>query len=262
MQSDNLQKLNNYFEEYIDRMLIKDIELLKVRNDELRFSYPYILLVCSCIDLFGGIEKDFTRAGGRGNSEERFIWFITEWMGRVNTLYKEKSLAYLIYDRWRCGIVHQATLKKGFEASSYMYPRDKHLHLIKDNERIFIHSLQFADDLIEAQKLYRKYINDNATNIIYIESLYSHLLNMTREDKNTKKQYLEQFIHLLQKNNLVFYSIENIYSPTETANVISTSTSTSPSHIAITRLPDEKLLPAIPSAAPEEDDIEEPKNEK
>lgn len=68
MPQDSLLKLNNYFEKYIDGMLIKDIELLKERNNELRFSYLYILLVCSCIDLFGGLEKGFTRPDGRGNS--------------------------------------------------------------------------------------------------------------------------------------------------------------------------------------------------
>lgn len=243
-------------------MLIKDIVLLKARSDELKFSYPYILLVCSCIDQFGGIEKDFTKPNGEGNSKERFTWFITEWMGKVNPLYKEKSLAYLIYDSCRCGIVHQATLKKGFETSSYMYPRNKHLHYIKDNERIFIHSLQFADDLIEAQKLYRKYINDNATNVAYIESLYNHLLNMIGENKDTKKQYFDQFVQLLQKNNLVFSSIDNVSSITTSTNTVSVSSSKPPSQAEITRLPDDKLFPAIPSAAPEKNDIVEGKNEK
>lgn len=255
MSCSNLQTLNNYFEKYIDRMLIKDIKLLKARNDELRFSYPYILLVCSCIDLFGGIEKDFTKPNGEGNSKERFTWFITEWMGKVNPLYKEKGLAYLIYDSWRCGIVHQATLKKGFETSSYMYPREKHLHLIKDNERIFIHSLQFADDLIEAQKLYRKYINDTAKNVVYIDSLYNHLLNMIGENKDTNKHYLDQFIQLLQKKNLVFNSNDNVSSITTSTHVFSVSSSSSPSQINITRLPDEELSSAVPSAAPKKDDI-------
>jgi len=237
MPNNTLQKLNNYFEKYIERMLIKDIELLKARNDKLKFSYPYILLTCSGIDLFGGIEKDFKKPDGRGNSSERFTWFITEWMGKVNPLYKESSLAYLIYDSWRCGVVHQATLKKGFETSSFMYSRDKHLHLIEDNGRIFIHAIQFADDFIEAQKRYRKYINENATNTIYIESLYSHLLNMIGENKNKKNKYFNQFSKFLQENNLVFES---------------TSSSTkSASQETITRLPDD----AVPSAAPEEDDL-------
>lgn len=238
MSNNTLQKLNNYFEKYISRMLIKDIELLKAKNDEFKFSYPYLLLTCSCIDLFGGIEKGFRKPDGKGNSFERFTWFITEWMGKVNSLYKEDGLAYLIYDSWRCGVVHQATLKKGFETSSFMYPRDKHLHLIKNNGRIFIHAIQFADDFIGAQKMYRKYINGNATNTIYIESLYSHLLNMIGENKNKKNEHFNQFSKFLQKNNLVLES-----TPSSTKSV---------SQEMITRLPDD----AAPSAAPEEDDLE------
>ena len=152
MSDDKLQKLNNYFIRYIDKMLIEDIKLLKERNEELKFSYPYLLLACSCIDLFGAIEKGFKSPTGQGNTRERFTWFVIEWMGKINSLYKNADLAYLIYDSWRCCVVHQATLKKGFETSSYMYPREKHLNYITDNGRVFIHSLQFADDLIEAQK--------------------------------------------------------------------------------------------------------------
>ena len=213
-------------------MLIKDIELLKERNDELKFSYPYILLVCSCIDFFGGIEKDFIEGGSR----KRFKWFVIEWMGKVNPLYREESLACLIYDSWRCGIVHQATLKKGFEASSCLYPRDKHLHYIKDNDRIFIHPLQFADDFIEAQKMYRKHINDNAADIAYIESLYNHLLNMMKEYKSETKQNFEQFTLFLKNNNLVFNSTDNVATTR-------------------TRLPNKDILSAAPSVAPEEDDL-------
>jgi len=177
MVNDSLQKLNSFFEKYIDGMLIKDLELLKVRNNELKFSYPYILLTSSCIDLFGGIEKGFTSSDGRSNSEERSKWFIANWMARINKLYEEQSLTYLIYDSWRCGVSHQAILKLGFETSSFMYPRDKHLHYIKDNERIFIHSLQFADDLIEAQKLYRKHVNYSA--ICKVTSQLSLLFNIS-----------------------------------------------------------------------------------
>lgn len=216
-------------------MLIQDIDLLKANNDKFKFSYPYVLLTCSCIDLFGGIEKGFKEKPG--NSRERFMWFITEWLGKVNPLYKKNSLAYLIYDSWRCGVVHQATLKKGFEASSYMYPRNKHLHYIKDNKRIFIHSIQFADDFIEAQKIYRKYVNNSAANNSYIKSLYSHLLNMMEENKDKKNKCFDQFTKFLQKNRLVFKS-----------KITSTN---SVSQEMVTRLPDD----VTPSAAPEEDDL-------
>ncbi len=259
MPYNNLQTLNNYFEKYIDRMLIKDIELLKERNNDLRFSYPYILLTSSCIDLFGGIEKGFTSPDGRPNTKERFMWFIREWMGSINNLYKEKSLAYLIYDSWRCGVSHQATLKKGFETSSFMYSRDKHLHYIEDSERVFIHSLQFADDMIAAQKSYRKYINENATNISYINSIYQHLINMIGDSNQVRTACFNQFTQLLQKNNLVFNSLSS--TSTTTAAVSTSSSSETPSNPPITRLPDEKLFPVIPSAAPEKNDIVEGKND-
>lgn len=256
MPNDNLQKLNNYFDKYVDKMLIKDILLIKNRNKEFKFSYPYILLVCSCIDLFGAIEKDFTGVNGRGNSEERFEWFIIEWMGKVNPLYKEESLAYLIYDSWRCGVSHQATLKKGFETSSYMYDRDKHLHYIKDKDRVFIHSLQFADDFIEAQASYRKHINDSAINVAYIDSLFQHLSNMMNESKERKDQALEEFIKVLQDNGLAFNSL--ITNPTTKASSrTSSKLSSQPSFKkTTTQLPDpnDDIWPTV-SAAPEEDDL-------
>lgn len=249
MSEEKLEKLNNYFDIYIDRMIVKDIELLKERNNDLRFSYPYILLVCSGIDFFGGIECGFL-VRPKNNSSERFKWFVKEWMGRINNLYKEESLAYLIYDSWRCGVVHQATLKKGFETSSYMFPGNKHLHYIQDNERIFIHSLQFANDFIEAQKLYRQHIKDNISNPVYVESLYDHLLNMIRENKNNKEKNLKQFIEILKNNNMVFNS-----SPVGST---STSVSHSSSQETITRLIDNDIqstISAVPSAAPDEENL-------
>jgi len=247
MSQDNLQKLNIFFDKYIDRMLIRDIELIKSRNDEFRFSYPYILLASSCIDLFGGIEKGFTDSSGHSNSKDRFMWFVRKWMGQINRLYREESLAYLIYDSWRCGVSHQATLKRGFETSSYMYSRGKHLHYINDNKRVFIHSIQFVDDMVAAQKLYRKSINDKASDSGYIDSLYQHLADMIGDENQIRTTHLDQLIQILQQNNLTFDSSSSI--PT------TTSASTSPRPISnppITRLPDESIC----SAAPEEDDLE------
>jgi len=244
MEEEKLKKLNNYFDTYIDRMIVKDIELLKARNNELKFSYPYILLVCSGIDFFGGIECGFL-AYPKNNSSERFKWFVKEWMGKINNLYKEESLAYLTYDSWRCGVVHQATLKKGFETSSYMYPANKHLNYMQDKERIFIHSLQFADDFIDAQKLYRQHIKDGVSNPVYIESLYDHLLSMIRENKSYKEQNLRQFIEILKNNNLVFDA--SFFDST------STSLAQSSSQETFTRLIDNNDIQPLPSAAADEE---------
>lgn len=239
-----------FFEKYIDLMLIKDIKLLIERNNDFKFSYPYILLASSCIDLFGGIEKGFKK-DGRSNSKERFMWFITEWMSRINQLYKEESLAYLIYDSWRCGVSHQATLKQGFETSSYEYPKDQHLYYLKDKKRVFVHSIKFAEDMIAAQKLYRIYIKEKAINTAYIDTLYQHLMDMIDDSNPRRTCYFNRFEKLLGKENLVFYSLAN----TSTTTTVNTSPAlVSPSNPPTTRLPEE-LLPAVPSAAPKDDDL-------
>ncbi|PIP33739.1 hypothetical protein COX69_03090 [Candidatus Falkowbacteria bacterium CG_4_10_14_0_2_um_filter_48_10] len=253
MSDDKLQKLNNYFIRYIDKMLIEDIKLLKERNEELKFSYPYLLLACSCIDLFGAIEKGFKSPTGQGNTRERFTWFVIEWMGKINSLYKNADLAYLIYDSWRCCVVHQATLKKGFETSSYMYPREKHLNYITDNGRVFIHSLQFADDLIEAQKKYRKQINDNAGNTTYVDLLYNHLLDMMGDET---KQCFDRFVKFLQDNNLVFNSTDSLATTGVSPHTSTATSSKLSSQDTVTRLPDrDDSIWATVSAAPDEDDL-------
>lgn len=205
MLNSNLEKLNSYFENYIDKMIIKDIELMEKNDCLLKFSFPHILVTCSGIDFFGGIENDFSKPNGQGNSKDRFIWFVTEWMGKVNNLYKNQDLAYLIYESWRCGVSHEAMLKKGFEASSYYYPRNKHLYYIKDKNRIFIHSLQFADDFINAQKRYREYINTSSDER-YINKLWDNLSNMLNKIKTKKEQSFNKFVSFLESKKKVFDS--------------------------------------------------------
>ena len=113
-----LEKINEYLRDYIDKMIIEDIELIKNRNFEFKFSYPYLLLTCSGIDFFGGLERGF----GYNNSNERFRWFIECQMGRINTLYQEKSLSKLIYDSWRCGTVRSEERRVGKECRSRWSP--------------------------------------------------------------------------------------------------------------------------------------------
>jgi len=174
-------------------------------------------------------------------------------MGKINSLYKNADLAYLIYDSWRCCVVHQATLKKGFETSSYMYPREKHLNYITDNGRVFIHSLQFADDLIEAQKKYRKQINDNAGNTTYVDLLYNHLLDMMGDET---KQCFDRFVKFLQDNNLVFNSTDSLATTGVSPHTSTATSSKLSSQDTVTRLPDrDDSIWATVSAAPDEDDL-------
>ena len=107
MISPNFEKIQKYLEKYFDQMIVEDLRLIKKEKHNFRFSYPYILLSCTGIDFLGGLEHGFNN-----NSSFRFQWFVREWMRKINPLYKEESLAYLIYDTWRSGISHQAGLKK------------------------------------------------------------------------------------------------------------------------------------------------------
>lgn len=228
-----LEKINWYLKNYIDEMIIKDIELIKDRNFEFKFSYPYLLLACSGIDFFGGLEKGFKR----DNSGERFRWFIECQMGRINTLYQEESLFKLIYDSWRCGPMHQATLKKGFETSSFKFFRSQHLHYMIDKSdnkknKIIIHSIQFADDFIEAQKKYRKDIQERSGDENYVKQLYSNLSSMINESSDEYDQNLKDFIEILKNKNFIFCS-SNLNNSTN-LNQSSTSPSVSVEHERVT----------------------------
>lgn len=156
---EKLQYIRDYLEQYFDEMLITDIEKIKANN--LDFTFPYVLLVSSGIDFLGGLTKGFER----NNSRERSRYFIEEWMGQVNKLYTDKRISDIIYGSVRCGASHQGMYKVEVESSSWLYPKEKHLHHMTDfhgRDRIFIHALQFADDFISAQKSYRdEYISQN-----------------------------------------------------------------------------------------------------
>lgn len=159
--TDKLQFLKNYVKKYFDEMLIKDIHLIKDRN--LHFTYPYVLLVSAGIDFLGGLEEGFKK----DNSTERSKNFIEKWMGEVNELYKAPGMSTILYVVCRCGASHEGIYKAGVEASSWSYRRDKHLkHVIdfKGKDKIFIHALQLVDDFIKAQELYRNHLESTPDN--------------------------------------------------------------------------------------------------
>lgn len=132
-------------------------------------------MTCALIDFCGGIEKGFS-SGPSGRSK----WFMDEWMGKTNILYKNELLKNLFYSAWRCGPMHQAIIKAGFETSSHTYPQTKHLHYIEDRNKIFLHSIEFANNTIKAKELYLRSIEQNSDND-YIDRLYSNLSDMLNE---------------------------------------------------------------------------------
>jgi hypothetical protein len=179
-----LDFIEKYLSDYFDRFVLKDIEM--IRKNKLEFTIPYVLLVSTGIDFLGGINQGFyiIRNGHKyGNSSVRFIDFVKEWFGRINSNYRIHGIPEIIYNSARCGVAHQSIYKREVESMYDLYPRDKHLNHMVDihgQDRIFIHPLQLVDDFISAQDLFRKeYIKQN------INDVYMHLDDMLNEsDKN------------------------------------------------------------------------------
>ena len=173
-KEEKLAYIEDYLKKYFDEMLIEDIKMIKNAKPELFFTIPYNLLVSAGIDFLGGLKEGFG-----SSSPQRSRNFIEKWMGEVNPLYREENMSNLIYNCIRCGLSHQAMLKKGFESYSGPCYRGNHLHVRinpKGKKRIFIHALQFADDFIGAQKLFRKdYIKLN------IDTTYTNLIKVLQE---------------------------------------------------------------------------------
>ncbi|MEA2020766.1 MAG: hypothetical protein U9M98_03600 [Patescibacteria group bacterium] len=207
-KQEKLIYIENYLKTYFDEMILEDLK--KMRGSDLCFTIPYILLVSAGIDFLGGLEKGFYKINKRGekigNSSERSRSFIKNWMGRVNTLYGEQWVAKVIYGAVRCGAVHQAIFKKGVEAYSGVDFQDKHLYVRinpTSKERVFIHALQFADDFIKAQKIFREeYIKKD------IDDVHRRLAELLKGEMAN----LPDLIESLKKKGFVF-SDEVVPSP-------------------------------------------------
>ena len=190
----NVKDIEKFLEDVIDSYIISDINKLIEINEKHETSYPYLALAFSGIDFFGTLEKGIKNKDGtnKKNVGERFCWFIKEWMGKVNLLYKEECLARLIYNSCRNGILHNALLKNTFIISSFSIPKSEHLHLISKNS-VFLHSIQFAEDFIEAQKKYREYIS-SSTEKTYIDELCKNLNHLLDENKKANQSDTEKII--------------------------------------------------------------------
>lgn len=163
-KSEKLRRVEQYLTKYFDKWLIEDIK--KILNQKLDFTFPYILLVSAGIDFLGGLIEGFQ--DNPGNSKFRSCIFIRDWMGKVNPLYAEIPMAELIYQSARCGASHRAMYKKGVESSSSLYPRNWHLYVnSSDQDRIFIHALQFTEDFIKAQELFRNEFIKNNSELVH-----------------------------------------------------------------------------------------------
>jgi len=170
-----LAYIYHYLKTYFDEMLIVDLKKMRREHKQLDFTLPYIHLVNAGIDFLGGLEKGFYEVNIKGkkirNSGPRSRYFIEKWMGRVNELYKHEGMSELIYESIRCGLAHQAIFKEGVESYKGDNLREKHLFVRIDpdkEERIFIHALQYTDDFLKVQKIFRReFIIEKNIHIVY-----------------------------------------------------------------------------------------------
>jgi len=193
-KDNELNKINNYLKEFFENWLIKDVNLIKCCN--LNFTLPYILLVSSGIDFLGGLICGFNCS-----SSKRSVKFIKEWMGEVNSIYREGYMANFLYDNVRSGASHYAMYKKYVTCSinPNVYSPEKHLHVnirANNNNRIILQVSQFIEDFIKAYNLFKEdYIK------VHYKDAYSKLKSMLKDDKK-----VENLIENLKLKNKVYHS--------------------------------------------------------
>lgn len=202
-QQQKLQDINKYLENYFEKYLIEDIN--RMRNKNLDFTFPYILLVFAGIDFLGSLEKGIGQK--RRNSGSRSKHFINKWMGRINSEYKIKEIQEILYRSARCGVTHSAIVYKEIVTSSNSDTYNQHLLLmedgiVKEKGRLYLHALQFVDDFRAAYKLFKEeYITDN------IEKVYNNKEQMLKE--GLKEERFERLVKRLINEGKTFYISNN-----------------------------------------------------
>ncbi len=148
------EDLRVYVEKVLDYVR-GDIEHLRTKN--VTVSFPYLFLIFAGIDFLGGLQHGFSR----GNSMSRSAWFISTWMSKVNAQYaancqdESKSLGSYLYAFARSGLFHMACVQRSVNVDSSEANRPFHLHYtIQNNTTVFFHAVQFAEDFLEASKLF------------------------------------------------------------------------------------------------------------
>lgn len=217
-ENNELNKINNYLKDFFENWLIKDIT--KIKNCNLEFTLPYVLLVSAGIDFLGGLICGFNCS-----SHKRSAKFIKKWMGEVNLIYREEYMADFLYDSVRSGASHYAMYKKYASCSSNpnTYPPEKHLHVhirANNDDRIIIQVFQFIEDFIKAYNLFKEnYIKT------HYKDAYKKLKFMFKDDKN-----VENLIKNLKQKNITYYSkIESTMQADSSSPSVIYGTSASPS---------------------------------
>ena len=166
-----------------------DSPVNELKEKEIHSSYPYLILSFTGIDFFGGLIEKFLQT----NSKNRSGVFINKWMSKVDSRYEDEDFGHLIYSCCRCGIFHNAVLKKYFGTSSYNCS-DKHLYISLNRDFLYIDSKQFANDFIEAQKKFREALKSEDKD--YIQNIFDNLSDMMKKNQELDVELNSNFNNL------------------------------------------------------------------
>lgn len=201
---EKLKSINNYLNNYFDKWLFNDIDLME--RHELKFTLPYILLIFSGIDFLSILKFGITKATNKeSNPSVRSKHFITSYMYEAtkNETYKDEDIARFLYEHVRNGAVHYSMYKDSVSCSSdlVVYPKEAHLHIDPgDNNKDFI--IIQIQKFIEDFKLAYEYFKIN-----YIEKNIDDVFNKLNEMLGDKKNYDINAINFLKSKGTVTDSV-------------------------------------------------------
>ena len=131
--------------------LISDLRQMMSHPQGLDFGI--IILICSGIELMGALDY-----GSLKSSRKRFQEALGNYFPSRYSNYKET-----LYERFRCGLAHQAFIKPGTATARNPDFRQYHLWGVltegEGNKLLFIHPDVFAEDFFTAIEKFRDSLN-------------------------------------------------------------------------------------------------------
>jgi len=144
----------NFEEFWIDRVenwLIKDVDTC-IQNWA---NIGATTLIFCYIDFFGSLVRP------KANSRDRFCKFIEEYFSLINKKYDFYKCK--LYEDFRCGLVHEAIMKKGTGIFRSTDPADRgYKHLETYNNALWIDLIQLEIDFVKTANKLKKDINTNS----------------------------------------------------------------------------------------------------
>jgi len=113
-------------------------------------------LIFCYIDFFGSL----IRPDLKDNSRQRFYEFCDQYLDKMNSNYV--SFKCKLYDDFRCGLAHEAIMKKGTGIFRSDDKADQvYNHFCFEDGALFLDLIQLRDDLFSAVRLLKKDIDSD-----------------------------------------------------------------------------------------------------